>query len=110
MSAAHGHSIRHHGSAWPTEQKSASYLLRRDGGGDGFAAGGTGAAGDGGPGKGEEIREQIEQLRRRLAEAILTLRAVIANGDFDACRRFHLAQEHRRVHQDRHQDDPDLTA
>jgi hypothetical protein len=44
------------------------------------------------------------------AEAVLTLRAVVANGDFDAYWRFHLAQEHRRVHQTRYQDELDLTA
>ena len=32
------------------------------------------------------------------AEAILTLRALISNGDFDKYWTFHLAQEHRRVH------------
>jgi hypothetical protein len=32
------------------------------------------------------------------AEAILTLRAVIANGDFEEYRRFHLACEHQRLH------------
>ena len=32
------------------------------------------------------------------AEAILTLRALISNGDFDQYWTFHLAQEHRRVH------------
>ena len=31
------------------------------------------------------------------AEAILTLRALISNGDFDQYWTFHLAQEHRRV-------------
>jgi hypothetical protein len=44
------------------------------------------------------------------AEAVLTLRAVIANGDFGAYWRFHLVQEHRRVHQTRYQDELDLTA
>jgi hypothetical protein len=37
------------------------------------------------------------------AEAILRLRALISNGDFDDYWRFHLHQEHRRVHQDRYQ-------
>ena len=32
------------------------------------------------------------------AEAILTLRAVIANGDFDHYWRYHLAQEHQRLY------------
>jgi hypothetical protein len=44
------------------------------------------------------------------AEAILKLRAVIANGDFDAYWRFHLTQEHRRVHQCVYQAEHDLTA
>jgi hypothetical protein len=36
------------------------------------------------------------------AEAILTLRALITNGDFDQYWTFHLAQEHRRVHASRY--------
>ena len=44
------------------------------------------------------------------AEAILKLRALEDNGDFDAYWAFHLAQEHHRVHQARHQDDYGLTA
>jgi hypothetical protein len=32
------------------------------------------------------------------AEAILKLHAVIASGDFDAYWRFHLRQEHKRIH------------
>ena len=32
------------------------------------------------------------------AEAILRLRALIASGDFDAYRRFHLRREHERIH------------
>ena len=36
------------------------------------------------------------------AEAVLTLRAVRSNGDWDAYFRFHLAQEHRRVHVSRY--------
>jgi hypothetical protein len=32
------------------------------------------------------------------SEAILQLRAVTANDDFDAYRAFHLRQEHQRVH------------
>jgi hypothetical protein len=44
------------------------------------------------------------------AEAILKLRAMIANGDFDTYWRFHLAQDHRRVHQTRYQAEHDLTA
>lgn len=33
------------------------------------------------------------------AEAVLKLRALIANGDLDEYWRFHLAQQHQRVHQ-----------
>ncbi|MGI9053317.1 MAG: ISKra4 family transposase [Ilumatobacteraceae bacterium] len=36
------------------------------------------------------------------AEAVLKLRAVRANGDFDTYWRFHLNQEHRRVHESRY--------
>jgi hypothetical protein len=36
------------------------------------------------------------------AEAILTLRALITNGDFDSYWTFHLVQEHRRVHASRY--------
>jgi hypothetical protein len=36
------------------------------------------------------------------AEAILKLRAISANGDFDEYWRFHLAQEHQRVHHSRY--------
>jgi hypothetical protein len=44
------------------------------------------------------------------AEALLTLRALVSNGDFDAYFRFHLAREHQRVHQARYQDGYTLTA
>ena len=44
------------------------------------------------------------------AEAILRLRAVTGNGDFDAYWAFHLRREHDRVHQGRHQDEYDLIA
>jgi hypothetical protein len=40
------------------------------------------------------------------AEAVLKLRAVHTNGDLDAYWAFHLAQEHRRVHQARYQHPP----
>jgi len=40
------------------------------------------------------------------AEAVLKLRALWTNGDFDAYWRFHLAREHRRVHQARYQQPP----
>jgi hypothetical protein len=40
------------------------------------------------------------------AEAVLKLRALWTNGDFDAYWRYHLAQEHRRVHQPRYQHPP----
>lgn len=36
------------------------------------------------------------------AEAVLKLRAVRTNGDFDAYWSFHLAQEHHRVHESRY--------
>ncbi|CAN5495460.1 hypothetical protein BH23ACT3_BH23ACT3_22150 [soil metagenome] len=38
------------------------------------------------------------------AEAILKLRAIHSNGDFDDYWHYHLAQEHRRVHQSRYAD------
>jgi hypothetical protein len=38
------------------------------------------------------------------AEAILKLRALIANGDFDDYWAFHLRQEHQRIHQARYRD------
>jgi hypothetical protein len=47
------------------------------------------------------------------AEAILRLRALISNGDFDAYWRFHLQREHDRVHTSRyqqHRDDYTLAA
>src|SRR5947207_8244965 len=44
------------------------------------------------------------------AEAILTLRALLTNGDFDASGKFHLPQEHRRVHLTRYRQDYTLTA
>jgi hypothetical protein len=36
------------------------------------------------------------------AEAILKLRAIIANGDFDQYWQHHLAQEHHHVHESRY--------
>ena len=36
------------------------------------------------------------------AEAILKLRAVHSNGDWPEYYRYHLAQEHRRVHESRY--------
>ncbi|MGH3966284.1 MAG: hypothetical protein ACRDZO_11320 [Egibacteraceae bacterium] len=36
------------------------------------------------------------------AEAILTLRALISNGDFDDYWTYHLTQEHQRVHRSRY--------
>jgi hypothetical protein len=36
------------------------------------------------------------------AEAILKLRALTSNSDFDAYWRYHLAQEHHRIHQSRY--------
>ncbi len=44
------------------------------------------------------------------AEAILKLRATRANGDFDAYWRFHLNQEHQRVHEARYANTPIATA
>ena len=44
------------------------------------------------------------------AEAILRLRAVIDNGDFEAYWAYHLHREHDRVHQTRCQDGYDLIA
>jgi hypothetical protein len=38
------------------------------------------------------------------AEAVLKLRAVRSNGDFDDYWRFHLSQEHQRVHKSRYAD------
>jgi hypothetical protein len=40
------------------------------------------------------------------AEAVLKLRALWTNGDFPAYWRYHLAQEHQRVHQARYQHPP----
>jgi hypothetical protein len=44
------------------------------------------------------------------AEAVLTLRALVSNGDFDAYWRYHLDQEHHRVHHTRYQDTHQLAA
>jgi hypothetical protein len=44
------------------------------------------------------------------AEAVLLLRAVITNGDFDAYWTFHLQQEHHRTHTSRYQHQYDLAA
>jgi hypothetical protein len=44
------------------------------------------------------------------AEAVLKLRAVKTNGDFDRYWRFHLARENHRVHQAPDQDTDDLAA
>ena len=38
------------------------------------------------------------------AEAVLKLRAVSANGDFDAYWQFHLDREHERIHRTRYAD------
>jgi hypothetical protein len=40
------------------------------------------------------------------AQAVLTLRALVANGDFDVYWRHHLQQEHDRVHRSRYQHPP----
>lgn len=44
------------------------------------------------------------------AEAVLKLRALLANGDFEAYWRFHLKQEHQRNHQARYQQQYQLAA
>jgi hypothetical protein len=44
------------------------------------------------------------------AEAILKLRAVTANGDFDDYWRYHLRQEHKRIHHVKYRDDLVLAA
>ena len=44
------------------------------------------------------------------AEAILRLRCLIANGDFDAYWRFHLRKEHERIHHARYRDSLALAA
>jgi hypothetical protein len=44
------------------------------------------------------------------AEAILKLRTLISNGDFDTYWVFHLQQEQQRVHRDRYRDDHELAA
>ena len=44
------------------------------------------------------------------AEAVLKLRALISNADFDDYWPFHLQQEHQRIHQARYQDDLTLAA
>lgn len=44
------------------------------------------------------------------AEAILLLRAVVTNGDFDAYWRYHLQQEHQRTHTSHYQRQYDLAA
>ncbi len=44
------------------------------------------------------------------AEAILKLRALISNGDFDEYWAFHLRQEHQRVHEARYRDNLSLAA
>jgi hypothetical protein len=44
------------------------------------------------------------------AEAILLLRAVITNGDFDAYWRYHIQQDHQRTHASHYQDQYELAA
>ncbi len=44
------------------------------------------------------------------AEAILKLRALIANGDFDPYWRYHLRKEHERVHHARYRESFALAA
>ena len=49
-------------------------------------------------------------LSGRRAEAVLRLRAVIDNGDFEVYWAFRIRREHDRVHQARCQDGYDLIA
>lgn len=44
------------------------------------------------------------------AEALLLLRAVIANGDFDTYWQYHLDREHQRTHGSRYKDQLALAA
>lgn len=44
------------------------------------------------------------------AQAVLTLRALSSNGDFDAYWHYHLNQEHHRVHHTRYRDNHQLAA
>ena len=44
------------------------------------------------------------------AEAILKLRALIANGDFDQYWRYHLRKEHERIHNARYRESLTLAA
>ncbi|GAA1992999.1 hypothetical protein GCM10009838_66180 [Catenulispora subtropica] len=44
------------------------------------------------------------------AEAVLKLRALISNGDFEGCWRYHVTQEHQRHHTARYQQRCQLTA
>ncbi len=44
------------------------------------------------------------------AEAVLLLRAVIINGDFEAYWKFHLRQDYQRTHDGRYQHQYDLAA
>ena len=44
------------------------------------------------------------------AEAILKLRALIANGDFDQYWRYHLRKEHERIHNVRYRESLTLAA
>jgi hypothetical protein len=47
-------------------------------------------------------RLDLTGARWGLAGAILTLRALLANGDFDRYRDYHLQQQHQRVHRSRY--------
>jgi hypothetical protein len=44
------------------------------------------------------------------AEAVLKLRVLISNGDFDTYYAWHLQREHQRIHQARYQDKLALAA
>ena len=44
------------------------------------------------------------------AEAILTLRALVTNGDLDTYWHYHLDQEHHRIHHAQYHDNHQLAA
>ncbi len=52
------------------------------------------------------VKDRLERTGARWsvegAEAVLKLRAILSNDDFDAYWRYHLDQEHQRVHQSRY--------
>ena len=58
----------------------------------------------------EDTRKMAEAKQAAGAEAVLKLRALISNGDFDAYWTFHLRAEHQRIHQARYQPQHRLAA